>query len=182
MYSLHKKLPLKYDTMIMKGSRPFTANQIARLMEVATPKMALVFFTMALTGARRAEVADLRRSNIDWNEGYIWVGEGYSTAKNNKVGRLFLPPEATPILEKWNDTLDGTDFLFFNNQFKEIGITPNGLGQEFKKCRDKANLDRKREVIKDGKKYNTKYEFSTHGFRKFYCSYIINTLGKLKNC
>ncbi len=92
--------------------QPLTSEEASRLANAAdTPDEKLVVFTLLDTGLRVAELAAVKRQDIEWQgKGYIRVmGKGGPFGKRSKLRIVPMTPRVRALLEHYfalRDTLD----------------------------------------------------------------------------
>jgi integrase len=93
-------LGLRRPPKTSRGSSSLlTADEHARLLEVATPQFRLFLTVLYATGARPGEVAAITAENLDADAGLVRLAE-HKTAHKGKVRVLYLSPDTVALLKR----------------------------------------------------------------------------------
>ena len=157
------KLLPKQDT----ARRPFTEEEIADMLEVASPEWKTVIHIALYTGARLQDCVRMRWEEVDLRRGF-W---NYRQAKTR---RKIAMPLADPLWDHLDEvkrkepTVD-EDWVLPTMRDRNSG-SRNGLSNEFVKLLAEAAIERK--LVRQ---YKSKvYDVSFHSFRHTFDSMLAN--------
>lgn len=127
----------------------------ALIAATSTPREKTMLLMMMAAGLRRAEVLDLRLSDVSADLHQVTV-----RGKGDKQRLVFLPDEAAAALAEYLPArTEGADWLFANTAGKQVGFT--SFARLFKRIKRKAGLaDR---------------DLTPHRLRHFYASRLLHS-------
>jgi integrase len=131
-----QNLPALKSTRIAKGV--FGAEEIARMIAVATPDWQGAILTGYLTGARLKDVCNLRWGNIDLTEG-IWTIR-FKAGKTGQPVMVAMHPSLQEHLLSRNASDDPSAYLFPSLAGKS-GAGKSGLSMAFKRIMERAGVE-----------------------------------------
>jgi integrase len=125
--------PLK-STRIEKGS--FSAQEISKLLEKATPDWRGAILVGYFTGARLKDVCNLRWSNVDLEKQFIT----FRAAKTGQLITVAIHPELEEHFLSRNVSDDPQAFIFRSLAGKSGG-GKSGLSRAFKRIMEQAGVE-----------------------------------------
>ncbi len=148
----------------------FTADQVAKLLEAASPEWRTVILLGFYTAARIGDCARMRWDNVDFGKGVVVFDQ--TKTKKGKGSRVVCPLH--PQLERHLMELAGTDepqeFLAPDLAARAIG-GKSGLSERFKTIMRRAGIDTQT-VQGEGQRRFSKLSF--HSLRHSFNSMLAN--------
>jgi integrase len=159
--------PLK-STRIEKGV--FTADEISKLVNVATGDWKGVILVGYFTGARLKDVCNLRWSNVDLEKKIII----FRAAKTGQLVTVAIHPELEEHLLTRSTSNDPKTFLFPSLAGKSGG-GKSGLSMAFKRIMEKAGVEAGVARVKAGAKGRSFSLRTFHSLRHSFISALANS-------
>ena len=145
--------------------RPFTMEEIADLLDVASPEWETIMMVALYTGARLQDCVKMRWEDVD-------VRRGFWNYQQGKTKRKVALPMADPLWdhmdEVWRNREDD-EWVLPKMRTRASG-SRTGLSTEFVRIMEEAGIDRK--VVRV---YRSRvYDVSFHSFRHTFDSMLAN--------
>lgn len=99
-------LPLKYEKLpvIRKKQKALSVVEAAGLLEMAKARSYrdyAIIATFIMAGLRATELVNLDLSDIDFNNGYLWVLDKGAGVKSGREENVIITPQLREILREW---------------------------------------------------------------------------------
>jgi integrase len=144
---------IKGAGIIHSKERPVaTPDQLVALVEAISPaKYRAAILIGGWVGLRRGEIVGLRRTDVDLDQGVIWVRKNRLELLESPVRedkdpkttagkrRVSIPPHVIPALREHMASHAGTDRVFVGNDGEPL--RGNTLYQAFRRARKRVGLD-----------------------------------------
>jgi integrase len=165
------KMMLNFPRIQLEEKYPLNIEELRRILDYfgRNSMKKACFLAESSSGMRIGECLNVKKSDLVFKE-RIQIYIPASKAKNSRGRTVYISKECQRELEKYIDTLDDDDKVFYNGPTENLKVSASNMSRTLRKCLDAISLDMKYE--------NGKYKINTHSLRAFFFTKAVRIHGE----
>jgi len=165
------KMMLKFPRIETEEKYPLSVDELRLIVDHFSrlPFRKACFLAESSSGMRIGEVLQVKKSDLIFKE-RIEIYIRASKSKNGKGRTVYISKECQDELEKYIDTLDDDDFVFYRGVSDDSKIRASNTARALREACDRLGLDMKYD--------NDRYKINTHSLRAFFFTQAVRKHGE----
>jgi integrase len=162
---------LKFPRIETEEKYPLSVDELRLIVDHFSrlPFRKACFLAESSSGMRIGEVLQVKKSDLIFKE-RIEIYIRASKSKNGKGRTVYISKECQDELEKYIDTLDDDDFVFYRGVSDDSKIRASNTARALREACDRLGLDMKYD--------NDRYKINTHSLRAFFFTQAVRKHGE----
>ena len=165
------KMMLKFPRIETEEKYPLSVDELRLIVDHFSrlPFRKACFLAESSSGMRIGEVLQVKKSDLIFKE-RIEIYIRASKSKNGKGRTVYISKECQDELEKYVDTLNDDDFVFYRGASDDSKIRASNTARALREACDRLGLDMKYD--------NDRYKINTHSLRAFFFTQAVRKHGE----
>ena len=165
------KMMLKFPRIETEEKYPLSVDELRLIVDHFSrlPFRKACFLAESSSGMRIGEVLQVKKSDLIFKE-RIEIYIRASKSKNGKGRTVYISKECQDELEKYIDTLNDDDFVFYRGVSDDSKIRASNTARALREACDRLGLDMKYD--------NDRYKINTHSLRAFFFTQAVRKHGE----
>jgi integrase len=165
------KMMLKFPRIETEEKYPLSVDELRLIVDHFSrlPFRKACFLAESSSGMRIGEVLQVKKSDLIFKE-RIEIYIRASKSKNGKGRTVYISKECQNELEKYIDTLNDDDFVFYRGVSDDSKIRASNTARALREACDRLGLDMKYD--------NDRYKINTHSLRAFFFTQAVRKHGE----
>ena len=165
------KMMLKFPRIEREEKYPLSIDELRLIIDHFSrlPFRKACFLAQSSSGMRIGEALQVKKSDLIFKE-RIEIYIRASESKNRKGRTVYISKECQNEIEKYIDTLDDDDFVFYRGVSGDSKIRASNTARALREACDRLGLDMKYD--------NDRYKINTHSLRSFFFTQAVRKHGE----